>query len=429
MKGFCMRFFSITTRYIWKEFILSFFVAFLFFFFIFFINQILLLAEDILEKQVALFDVFLLIVYSLPSIIALSAPFGSLVGGLMAMGRFSSDNEVLAFRASGIPLRKMFIPILFAGTLLSVGSFFVNDYLLPLGSINFSRLYRELLYSAPELELESYSVKRYEDSTLITGRVEGNQINNMIIIDETGEEENRVILADRAFLEENEEQSGVISLNLEDILSQSIDPETENDFSYFESSNMIYNILLSNVSFSLQNPGPREMSSVDVYRAIQEKQAALNEQITSHEIELRNLEFELIQQYEHYTMRAEDPQQPTLNNDIENTFRRYYSSASEEIDDRSLSIYNLEFYKKFSVPAACLTFLFLALPAGLFTKRSGRSVGFGIGLFISVFYWGMLIAGQTLGLRMDFSPFLSMWLPNFIILFIGLLLMIIKVRQ
>ncbi len=424
-----MRFFSITTRYIWKEFILSFFVAFLFFFFIFFINQILLLAEDILEKQVALFDVFLLIVYSLPSIIALSAPFGSLVGGLMAMGRFSSDNEVLAFRASGIPLRKMFIPILFAGTLLSVGSFFVNDYLLPLGSINFSRLYRELLYSAPELELESYSVKRYEDSTLITGRVEGNQINNMIIIDETGEEENRVILADRAFLEENEEQSGVISLNLEDILSQSIDPETENDFSYFESSNMIYNILLSNVSFSLQNPGPREMSSVDVYRAIQEKQAALNEQITSHEIELRNLEFELIQQYEHYTMRAEDPQQPTLNNDIENTFRRYYSSASEEIDDRSLSIYNLEFYKKFSVPAACLTFLFLALPAGLFTKRSGRSVGFGIGLFISVFYWGMLIAGQTLGLRMDFSPFLSMWLPNFIILFIGLLLMIIKVRQ
>ncbi|HOS30781.1 MAG TPA: YjgP/YjgQ family permease, partial [Treponemataceae bacterium] len=39
-----------------KELFLFFIVAFLFFFLIFFVNQILLMAEDILKKRVPLFD-------------------------------------------------------------------------------------------------------------------------------------------------------------------------------------------------------------------------------------------------------------------------------------------------------------------------------------------------------------------------------------
>ncbi|MCA1949961.1 MAG: LptF/LptG family permease, partial [Treponema sp.] len=45
--------FSLTLfRYIFSEAAFSFFVAFLFFFFIFFINQLLLMAEEILSKRV-----------------------------------------------------------------------------------------------------------------------------------------------------------------------------------------------------------------------------------------------------------------------------------------------------------------------------------------------------------------------------------------
>ena len=85
--------------YITKEFIFSFIVAFFFFFFIFFINQLLLLAEQILSKKVPILDVIMLIVYSLPSIISITFPFASLVGALMAIGRFSSDNEILAMQS------------------------------------------------------------------------------------------------------------------------------------------------------------------------------------------------------------------------------------------------------------------------------------------------------------------------------------------
>ena len=138
-------------RYVGGEFLLSFLVAFAFFFFMFFINQLLLLAEDILQKDVPFSAVVRLIVYSVPSIIALSVPFATLVGSLMAVGRLSGDNEIVAFRAAGFPLTRLFSPVLVLAVLLSITSFLINDVLLPLGTLNFGRLYRELLYANPAL--------------------------------------------------------------------------------------------------------------------------------------------------------------------------------------------------------------------------------------------------------------------------------------
>jgi lipopolysaccharide export system permease protein len=81
-------------RYIISEALFSFFVSFLFFFFIFFVNQLLLLAQEILTKKVPFGEVALLVFYALPSVVALSAPFASMVGTLMTVGRMTSDNEI-----------------------------------------------------------------------------------------------------------------------------------------------------------------------------------------------------------------------------------------------------------------------------------------------------------------------------------------------
>ena len=92
---------KVLIKYIIKELFLYFAVSFLFFFVVFFVNNILLLAQDILEHRVPLSTVTKLIVYCLPAIIAQSAPFATLVGFLMCLGRMVSDNEILILRASG----------------------------------------------------------------------------------------------------------------------------------------------------------------------------------------------------------------------------------------------------------------------------------------------------------------------------------------
>ena len=54
---------------------------------------------------------------------------------------------------------------------------------------------------------------------------------------------------------------------------------------------------------------------------------------------------------------------------------------------------------------------------------------FGIGLFVSIFYWSLLFAGQTLGIRMNFSPILSMWIPNMVIFTLGTIFMVLRFKR
>jgi lipopolysaccharide export system permease protein len=55
--------------------------------------------------------------------------------------------------------------------------------------------------------------------------------------------------------------------------------------------------------------------------------------------------------------------------------------------------------------------------------------GFGLGVLVSGIYWIMLFVGHTLGIRSGFSPFISMWFPNFIILGAGLGLFVYRIAR
>ncbi len=418
-----IRHYSRISVYVAREFVLSFVVAFLFFFFIFFVNQILLLAEQILTRRVPPMDVVRLIFYSLPSIVALSFPFGALVGALMAIGRFSSDNEIIAFQASGVPTRRLFAPLLVLGTLLSLGSFVMNDYFLPLGTINFGRLYRELLFANPELELEPYSVKYYQQSTLVTGEVEGRTINDLLIIDRTEEGEQRVISASRASLTESGGDAGIVSLLLSDVFTHTTRPDRRGDFAHSEAKGMEYNILLQDITFSLRSLGPREMASYDVWQIILDRRESLRARRDEQQRLVTSLRHGLAVDYADAVRRvhAGDTTLQRVTRDLDAAARRARDEAGRPILDRTLSNYELEFHKKFSIPFACLTFVLFAFPVGLLTRRAGRAVGFGVGLLVSTLYWSLLIGGQTVGVNNpSISPVLAMWFPNGVILLLGI---------
>ena len=344
----------------------------------------------------------------------------------MTYGRFSSDNEILAMKCSGITYNRIFLPVFFIGIAFSFISFFVNDYLLPLGTLNFTRLYREMIYRNPEVELESYSVKFFQDSIIITGRVEGKEIDNLIIIEKDKESNRRIILADQATINNSHEEAGVLSFELERILDHESQKRKRGEFLYSEADKMEYNILLKDITSSIRNPGPREMSSLDVYRKIGEKQARYDENVEQKN--RKTLTF-LASAYGNIQLmnRESNPRQiMSYAKDIETSLESYERNISNPVRDRSLQIWKLEFFQKFSIPFSCFPFVLLAFPLGLYTKRSGRSVGFGIGLFITILYWGMLVAGRTLGIRTYYPPALTMWLPNILIFVTGSVLYLFR---
>jgi lipopolysaccharide export system permease protein len=166
------------------------------------------------------------------------------------------------------------------------------------------------------------------------------------------------------------------------------------------------------------------MSSKDVFREIRKKAADLNVRINERKNKISNLGLALEE-----TLRM-GPQSPEVWNRKTNqlaALQREMQLLKDMRKDRSLSLYWIEFYKKFSIPFGAFSFIFLAVSLGLMAKRSGQTVGFIFGLIISLIYWVLIVGGQTMGIRLGTSPFWSMWMPNILALSAGLILAVIKV--
>ena len=363
-------------RYLMKELFLYFFIAFIFFFMVFFVNQILLVAENILKKHVPVIDVMRLITYSLPMVIAQSAPFATLVGFLMCLGRLASENEILILRASGQNYRMILKPVLILGILISFASFFVNDYLLPLGTINYNKLYRSILTSNPAVELESNSIKRTNDKTLVIGDVSGENVSDLIFFDTDSDGGQRIIVADASMVKKSSAAGVLMKLIMNDASVVMFDHDKKNDYDVLTSENVELNIFESTFLENDRAISPREMTSYDLYKEIK-----------------------------------------AMKNDA-------------EVTQKKRNRYNLEMAKKFSMPFGSIFFAILALPLALiFGKHNGQTIGLIIGLFISLFYWAVSIVGQIFSSRTGVYGITTMWAPNILIGVAGILFYLRLLRK
>lgn len=348
--------------YLVKELLLYFLIAFLFFFTVFFVNQILLMAEDILKKRVPVVDVMRLMGYSLPFIIAQSAPFATLVGFLMCLGRMMSDNEILVLRAGGKSFLIILGPVLALGTLISIVSFFVNDYLLPLGTISYNRLYKEILYSDPTVELESNSVKRTEETTLVIGEVVDTRVSDLIFFDIDDQGQIRVIVSGETDISNSRQPGILMNLTMDSATVCAFDVSDVGRYDVMRAGKTSMNVFASAFFSDSSSTNPREMTSFDLFKFIRQ----VGQEGTASTLQM--------------------------------------------------NMYKLELHKKFSLPFASVFFALLAMPlAVIFGKHNGLTVGLIIGIFLCVAYWAAMILGQTFGIRQGLSGFWTMWLPDFLV--------------
>ena len=367
---------NILIIYLVKELLLYFLIAFLFFFMVFFVNQILLMAEDILKKRVPIIDVVRLMSYSLPFIIAQSAPFATLVGFLMCLGRMMTDNEILVIRASGKSFMVILLPVLILGGGISLLSFFVNDYLLPLGTISYNKLYTEILFSDPTIELESNSVKRTDDATLVIGEVTDTLVSDLIFFDVNDQGQTRVIVSGATEINNSTEPGILMNLTMDSALVCSFDSADARSYDVMRAGKTTMNVFASSFFSDSSSNNPREMTSFDLFKFIRQ-------------------------------MQEED------------------STSSLQ-----MNMYKLEFHKKFSLPFASIFFALLAMPlAILFGKHNGLTVGLIIGIFLCVAYWAAMILGQTFGIRQGLSGFWTMWLPDFFVGGAGVIFYLVLVKK
>ena len=332
----------------------------------------LLLAETILKKRVPVSTVLRLIAYCLPAIIAQSAPFATLVGFLMCLGRMVTDNEILILRASGQRYSLILKAVLVMGILISLFSFIMNDYFLPLGTLHYNRLYRQIVTSNPAVELESHSIKRMNNSTLVIGEVFGGHVSDMVLFDSADDGTQRIIVAGETDVERASSVGVLMQLKMENPLVLLLQANERGNYDAIFSDALEFNVFEDSVNISSSSVSPREMTSFDLYKKIKSLQ------------------------------------------------------KENSISNRQMNNYKLEYNKKFSIPFGSIFFALLAFPLALvFGKKDGQTLGLIFGIIISVLYWAATILGQMFGLRSGLNGFWMMWGPNF---FIGILGIILYIR-
>lgn len=427
-KSTIFRLYPTLSLYLIGEFLFSFLVCFLFYFLIFFLNQLLLMAQDILAKGIAVSSVLLLLFYAIPSIITLTVPFGVLTAALMAFGRFSSDNEIFAMNSAGFQKFVIFRPILVLGVLIALFSFMINDIIQPAGTTAYQRLWLELSLTNPGLELDNYSARHYQDALLVSGLIDKEGIHPMVIFDRDNSGNRTVLVARLAAPQLRGQRAQLPGFQMFDIFTLSADTQDKEAWSWTTADSMEYRLLRDFNRMIDQQSTAVNMRVRDIAKTIDEKSLNLDGQMQQHTNQLGSTGWAFMLNYAQIS-GADSAQWAQTNAMLANLQNEIQVLLSQIPKDYSLQRWKLEYYQKYAIPFACIPFVILAFPLGLSARRSGRAVGFFSGLILTTLYWSILIIGRSLGLRADVSPFVVMVLPNILLLIIGVILFVMRKQQ
>ncbi|MFB3825846.1 MAG: LptF/LptG family permease [Bryobacteraceae bacterium] len=89
------------------------------------------LLGDIVRNGIAMPKVFTYLAFLAPKLIYDTLPISVLVAVLVTFGVLTKQNEVTAFKACGVSLHRLALPIMFASTVFSVGLFAFDHYYIP----------------------------------------------------------------------------------------------------------------------------------------------------------------------------------------------------------------------------------------------------------------------------------------------------------
>lgn len=404
-------------RHVGREYLLSFVVAFMFFFFIFFINQILLIAQRILLKNVDFLAVFQLIILSIPQFLLYTFPFSSLTASSMVIGDLSSSNEILAMRASGISMRRIFIPIIALSLVFSFATFLTADKALPWSTRQYKVLYTDLMRDLPTLELSSNTTNTIGERVMVNKEVTGSTVHDIILFDLAKKGQSQVLSSPKGEVTLIDLQNFIYRLDLEHPLIFSSNEKDITSWNLSQAKQAQFYLDFSGQIASLATALPSQLSIAELSERIETYRIALQEDLDIHakKILFQEEELSLLQALGETGQALEVQEKITelKNNPPINFYYQYYRA---------------ELNKKYALSAACFMLVFLTFSISFFRVKHGRLIGFGLSMLIAVLYWYMLFFAQMQIFSVSFNPAFLIWAPNVLLFTIGLLLLLFTRR-
>ena len=391
-------------------------------------------ADRLVGKGLDTWVIIKLIVFNLSWMVVLVVPMASLVATLMAFGNLSQNNEVTIMKSSGLSLYKMMMPPFLASIIVGILLFQFNNDVLPDANHQAKILMSDISRTKPTLSLEPGFFSQEVDNYAILVRSidqKSNWMYQITIYDYSNGAKVNVVTADSGKIFFSKDQSKLIM----DLYNGEIhESEVQNTTMYRKLEFEKHLIIMNGDQFSFQQSGPtsrgeRELSVYDMQTITDSLKIILNDNKKSFIKESNK--FMLLDSVSsnqiNKNISGKNPELIYFRaiervRSIKNIVTSNYNRV--EWVNREVEKYEVEIYKKYALPAACIIFMLIGAPLGVMVKKGGFGVAAGISLFFFLIYWAFLIGGEKLSERGFFSPFIGMWAANIVIGIIGIILTI-----
>ncbi|HSB06588.1 MAG TPA: LPS export ABC transporter permease LptF [Thermodesulfobacteriota bacterium] len=362
-----------TYLYILKEVFPIFSIGLMVFTIILLMDKILKLIELIVTRGGNIKNVLMLIAFISPSFLVFTIPTALLLGTLIAFGRLSGDSEITAFKASGMSLYQLFLPVSIFSMVACLLTTFLVYYGLPWGNRGFKATLYLLATSKADVDIKERVFNDLFDGLVVyVDRVpiQGKKMEGILIYDERDKSKHNTIFAKEGTIINNPKMQEVI-LTLRNGDIHRYDPKAD---------------LFQKVQFD----------SYDLKLELTKAFALIWKKLKDYELSVDEIKDKI----ETLKKQGEDP-----------------------------THYEIELHKRYAIPFACIVFGLIGVPLGVQPRRSGKSYGFIFSILILLAYYLSLIFFEGLATRKTVPAFSAGWIPNFLFGGLGIYLLIRATRE
>jgi len=355
----------ILDRYIFREILFPSIIALValtFVAFLAFSRELGWLLELIVRQSATVRDVWAISAAYIPNVLTFTIPMAVLVGILTGFGRMSSDSEAIAFRATGVSMVRLLVPVMVLGSFAFVSNILMTVYIAPHMASSLRDVRHEFLAKQVSLEVKSRVFNESLSSFVLYVQDvarEGLNWRGILLADMSRPDQLRVYFARSGTVTKDDERR-TFALTLAEGSTHEISPHSPKryDHNTFDATT---------ISVPMPEAAPKQ------------------DRIVISEI-------------------------PT--GILWNAIREGTATYEEHV----------EFHRRFALPFACLVFTLTGLALGVSTTRGSRSMGLILSLILMLVYYLAFVGGTRIAGNAQFSPLLGAWLPNLTFAILGIAL-------
>lgn len=388
-------------------------------------------------------------------------PLAILLAALMTFGNMGENFELTAIKSSGISLQRLMRPLIIFILLLSIGSFFFSNNVVPYANRKARTLMYDIQMKRPELNIQAGTFYNgIEGFSIKIGRKdpETNKLEKVIIYDHRDVDGNKtLVMADSGYMNMTPDESGLIFTlynghSYTDIMEKG---RSAMNKSYpFRSDEFKEQTLIIELSgFDL------ERSDLSLFKSNQTMQnmSQLQYFADSLSTRLENRQDNYIREYKtsrvyarrNYNRNAEKNDTLATDHNVFDADSLYDSlgvtqqqivishslaqarSGLQFLTDKSKTSYSeykhilkfkAEWHRKITLAVACLIFFFIGAPLGAIIRKGGLGMPMVIAVLFFVIWYVLTLFGEKMA-KEGIAPVpLGMWESTVILMGVGIFL-------